>query len=165
MSLPTQNSEYGTKEYWESRYSEADDSETFDWFKDYESIKGEIKHLLPSKTSSIINLGCGNSLFAPQLQKEGWTNITNVDYSDACIFKMKRIYPDMQWIVCDVFKMDKLFSEGMFDSAIDKGTLDAFLTKKHDPWDPEPEILEEIRSYIIQVAKVLRSGGAWFLLF
>ncbi len=33
------------------------------------------------------------------------------------------------------------------------------MTEKHDPWDPEPEIVENITKYVEQVYKHLKKGG------
>jgi EEF1A lysine methyltransferase 4 len=155
--LPAKNKEYGTLQYWESRYSEV--TETFDWFKDFAQIKDQTASIFPDKHAKLINLGCGNSLFAVQLVEEGWIDLVNVDYSENCIQYMKTQYPALNWVVCDIFKMDEMFPSDHFDCAIDKGTLDALLTKKHDPWDPSQDILDEIRLYMIQVAKSLKPGG------
>jgi hypothetical protein len=69
MDLPSENREYSDFEYWQKRYSQDDD--TFDWFKDFKSIKEQLTNLLPPKMASIINLGCGNSLFSNQIHQEG----------------------------------------------------------------------------------------------
>lgn len=157
QGLPENNAEYKTLEYWEERYSELES--TFDWFKDFSSIEKQLTPLLPCKECSIINLGCGNSLFSQQLFAAGWMNITNVDYSSKCIEYMSHLAPEMQWIICDIFKMDNTFAQKSFDCAVDKGTLDALLTVKHDPWDPATELLDEIKLYMLQVAKIIKKGG------
>ena len=66
---------------------------------------------------------------------------------------------EMTWDCGDVFKMDSLYSPQTFDVAIDKGTLDAFLTVKHDPWNPSKELLDRISLYISQVSNTLKQNG------
>jgi hypothetical protein len=74
---------------------------------------------------------------------------------------MEKRFPNMKWIVCDVYKMDQMFDNCSFDCAIDKGTLDAFLTTKHDPWDPPVNIISDIKTYVNQVAMILKKGGTF----
>ena len=91
----------------------------------------------------------------------GWQNIVNVDYSLNVIEYMKQRcqhMPEMTWKVADIFELNNHFNQE-FDCAIDKGTLDALLTEKHDPWNPHSELLERIHHYITQVAHVLKPNG------
>ena len=109
-----------------------------------------------------MQLGCGNSKLSEDLYDSGWKHIVNVDFSSVVIEMMKKRtieMPSMKWIVADIFHLDQIFSKESFDYAIDKGTLDAILTQKHDPWDPEPEIISQIQSYINQVAATLKTGA------
>ncbi|KAJ3295151.1 hypothetical protein HK104_002961 [Borealophlyctis nickersoniae] len=67
----------------------------------------------------------------------------------------------MSWLCGDIFHLDELFPDqsNQFDCAIDKGTLDALLTKKHDPWNPPQEVVEKMALYMTQVRDVLKPGG------
>lgn len=129
----TTNEEYGTHKYWEKRYEL--DEQDFDWFKSYDSLKTLLGNI--TKDSSILHLGCGNSMLGPAMYEDGYHNQVNVDYSANVIQKMQQRTAEMhkmEWRVCDIFQLDKHFQAESFDIAIDKGTLDALLTKKHDPW-------------------------------
>jgi hypothetical protein len=67
---------------------------------------------------------------------------------------------ELEWIVGDIFELDKCFPQSeTFDIALDKGTLDALLTVKHDPWNPHEELMAQIRIYVSQVSKQIKRGG------
>jgi EEF1A lysine methyltransferase 4 len=120
---------------------------------------------MPNKSAKILHLGCGNSTLAEELYKSGYNCITNVDYSQKVIKYMKERTMDMKemkWIVGDIFELEKCFNLlASFDIAIDKGTLDALLTVKHDPWNPHQELLDQIHAYVQQVLLQLKKGGSF----
>ena len=76
--------EYGIQSYWEDRYLE-NTKETFEWLLSWKDIKNIVDEIIPSKDSRILHLGCGNSVLSEVMYDEGYINIVNVDYSDACI--------------------------------------------------------------------------------
>jgi SAM-dependent methyltransferase len=158
----THNREYGTFEYWETRYAN-EQGQSFDWFKDIESLAEDTIALFPDAQHRILHLGCGNSTLGELLYKRGYHKIVNLDYSPSVIRDMSARCQDMNemtWIVGDIFKMDDpQLNLGMFDIAIDKGTLDALLTKAYDQWNPPQDLVQEIQQYIKQVAKRIRPNG------
>lgn len=160
--LPESNILYGTQEYWDSRY--AKDKGAFEWFGFSTVMKEKLKSFLKDKNSSILHLGCGNSELGPIMYQEGYWNITNIDYSpiviDDMMIKFAKTMPKMEWVIGNVFDLDScLGDKRLYDFAIDKGTLDAFLTVKHDPWNPTEALIKHIDSYMEQVANHLESGG------
>ncbi|EGF79706.1 hypothetical protein BATDEDRAFT_25429 [Batrachochytrium dendrobatidis JAM81] len=159
--LPENNESYGTQDYWEDRYVHEEQT-TFDWFKGFDDIQDTFTKVLVNKTGRILHLGCGNSRLGEDLYKAGWTHIVNVDYSPAVIDTMTKRCSEllgMTWDVADVFKLDQVYPAQSFEYAIDKGTLDALLTRKHDPWNPPPDLCQDISNYISQVSRMLSSGG------
>ncbi|EPS39315.1 hypothetical protein H072_6892 [Dactylellina haptotyla CBS 200.50] len=103
--------------YWDERYvSPTEDS--YEWFKSYGEIRGLVEKHIPDRTSSIINLGCGNSLMSPKMHEEGYRNIANIDFSKVIIDKMTEKYPEQTWKVADVRETG--YSDDHFDRAIDK---------------------------------------------
>lgn len=58
--------------------------------------------------------GCGNSLLSQSLYEHGFTDITNIDYSEAVITNMKTKFPHMKWLVMDISNITE-FTEGIFD--------------------------------------------------
>ncbi|KAJ3043765.1 hypothetical protein HDV00_004171 [Rhizophlyctis rosea] len=159
--LPEDNERYGTLDYWEERYKK-EGEQGFDWFKDFKALAEPLGQLIPDKTSKVLHLGCGNSRLSEDMYTAGWKNTVNVDYSPAVIENMQsrtKHMPEMTWTVGDIFHLDAVIPTSTFDVAIDKGTLDALLTKKHDPWDPDPELVEQMKEYMVQVREVLKPGG------
>ncbi|KGB79114.2 hypothetical protein CNBG_4952 [Cryptococcus deuterogattii R265] len=158
-NLPPTNEGYGTHEYWEERYAKESDGRTFDWFLSpsylipfFEELTADID---TGKDARILMLGCGNSALGEVLYDAGWKNIVNIDYSKIVIEQMQERHaekrPEMTWLEMDV--MDLKFGENEFDLIIDKGTMDAMLTTKGDPWNP-PE--KDIRACTQEVSEALR---------
>ena len=114
------------------------------------------------KDSSILHLGCGNSHLSVQMHNQGWLNQTNLDYSAIVIENMAKEFSHtgLEWICADIFCMDSVLTR-KFQVAIDKGTLDALLTVKHDPWNPSQEIRLHIRNYLDQIVKALVLDGIY----
>ena len=93
--------------------------------------------------------GCGNSSLSDDMYKDGYTNITNMDYSPVVIRNMEEKYPHMKWDVMDVMSMT--YSSGDFDVILEKGTIDALLVGEKDPWrmsDESQELMDTILSQV-----------------
>lgn len=81
---------YGDAQYWEDRYKSSN-GKTFDWLEDYNTLKTIITDLkFAKKTSKVINLGCGNSVFCEDMYDDGYINILNIDISKNVIEIMKK---------------------------------------------------------------------------
>lgn len=118
--------QYGKSEYWEERYTR--DAEPFDWYQRWAGVRDVItQHITPSH--QILNIGAGNSRMSEEMFDEGFTNITNIDISQVVIKAMQEKYrdkqPSMKYQQMDVRSLE--FSDGSFDSVVDKGTLDSVL--------------------------------------
>ncbi|KAI0701472.1 S-adenosyl-L-methionine-dependent methyltransferase [Cytidiella melzeri] len=164
--LPEKNEQYGTREYWDERYSQESEDSSFDWFKSYADVADIIRELIPDKNARILMLGCGNSKLSEDMYDDGYRQIVNVDYSSVLIEKMRRKHeqtrPEMQWHEMDVRHM-ALESES-FDVAIDKGTMDAMMTAKADAWDPPEEVIENCTREVDEVMRVLRKDSIFVYL-
>jgi EEF1A lysine methyltransferase 4 len=71
-----------------------------------------------------------------KMYEDGFHNITNVDYSDVVINKMRNRWkhlPEMEWMVADALDMTSLPCSS-FDVVLEKGTIDAMLVSEKDPW-------------------------------
>ena len=69
------------------------------------------------------------------MHRDGFTDITNIDYSSVVINNMKKKYnnlPSMKWAVMDI--RDLKYCEHTFDVVIEKGTLDSLLVDETNPW-------------------------------
>ncbi|KAF3079854.1 hypothetical protein TWF569_005401 [Orbilia oligospora] len=140
--------------YWDERYvSPTEDS--YEWFKNYDQIREFVEKHIPDKSSSIINLGCGNSLMSPTMHEEGYCNIANIDFSKIIIEKMSEKYPEQTWKVADVRETG--YPDGHFDTAIDKGTLDAMLSGSL--WNPPDHVKERTTAYIDEIIRILKPAG------
>lgn len=171
-NLPPTNEGYGTHEYWEKRYAKESDGRTFDWFLSpsylipfFEELTADIDI---SKDARILMLGCGNSALGEVLYDAGWKNIVNIDYSKIVIEQMQERHaekrPEMTWLEMDV--MDLKFRENEFDLIIDKGTMDAMLTTKGDPWNPPEKDVKACTQEVSEALRVLRKRpGSKFAYF
>ncbi|KAH7920389.1 S-adenosyl-L-methionine-dependent methyltransferase [Leucogyrophana mollusca] len=166
MALPQDNKEYGTKEYWDTRYALEPSDATFDWFKSYADLKPHVRELVPDKAARILILGCGNSKFSEEMYDDGYKNIVNVDYSSVVIRQMQERHastrPEMQWKEMDVRDMS-LFDDASFDVAIDKGTMDAMMTSSSDVWNPPEQVVQDCIAEVKEVLRVLRKPSGLFL--
>ncbi|CDZ97181.1 Predicted spermine/spermidine synthase [Phaffia rhodozyma] len=157
--LPDQNSSYGTQEYWDKRYGTEAPETAFDWFLKPEQCLPLMRDLIPSKESRILMLGCGNSALGEAMYDEGWRNIVNIDYSGTLIQNMKALHsetrPEMEWLEMDIRKLD--FPDGVFDIALDKGTMDAMITEKGDVWNPSEEVQKNCNAEVDEVIRILKN--------
>ncbi|KAF5316829.1 hypothetical protein D9619_006317 [Psilocybe cf. subviscida] len=165
-ALPKKNEEYGTKEYWDQRYSQESNGESFDWFKTYADLAELLHELIPDRSSKILMLGCGNSTLSEDMYEDGYRNIVNTDYSGVLIDQMKHKHsekrPEMEWHEMDVRHL--AFEDESFDVAIDKGTMDAMMTAKGDVWDPPQQVIDDCNSEVNEALRTLRKGGVFVYL-
>ncbi|GAA6062942.1 hypothetical protein JCM10212_005955 [Sporobolomyces blumeae] len=166
--LPSANAQYGTREYWDERYSKEADDASFDWFKTYSEIQHLIHRFVPSKSARIVMLGCGNSTLSRDLYDDGYKRVDNLDYSEVVIDKMKKVNEErseMTWVVGDIRKLP--FEDQSVDVCIDKrlkGTMDAMMTGVDDVWDPQPEIVADVKAEVDEVVRVLKPDGVFLYL-
>ena len=95
-----------TKEHWNTIYQNKKSNEV-SWFQHKPTLSlNLINNLSIEKTSSIIDVGGGDSLLVDYLLKSGYTNITVLDISDKAISKAKvRLgskADKVNWIVSDI---------------------------------------------------------------
>ncbi|WWD00496.1 hypothetical protein V866_007412 [Kwoniella sp. B9012] len=180
-NLPPTNEGYGTHEYWEQRYANEADGRTFDWFlsptyllplfEELTSIStstNNVKGKGKGKDTRILTLGCGNSALGEVLYDNGWESIVNIDYSKIVIDQMKDRHsvsrPKMKWLEMDI--LDLGFEDESFDMVVDKGTMDAMLTTKGDPWNPDEKDIRTCTQEVTEAIRVLRKQpGSKFVYF
>ncbi|ODO07656.1 hypothetical protein L198_01237 [Cryptococcus wingfieldii CBS 7118] len=175
-NLPPTNEGYGTQEYWEKRYAAEDDGRTFDWFLSPTYLIPFFTQLtsnIPSagkdgKDARILMLGCGNSALGEVLYDHGWKNVVNIDYSKTVIDQMRERHsearPEMTWLEMDILNLQ--FADDEFDLVVDKGTMDAMLTTKGDPWNPSEKDVKTCTQEVTEAIRVLRKReGSKFAYF
>jgi ubiquinone/menaquinone biosynthesis C-methylase UbiE len=114
---------YGDENYWDNRYSTS--KEFFDWFHRYSGLKEYLAPLV-TKEDLILNIGCGVSRMAEEMFDDGFERVVSIDFaqnavkmmSEKCRHKRDEFYYQKM----DLRNLE--FENGMFDCAIDKGTLD-----------------------------------------
>jgi SAM-dependent methyltransferase len=85
----------------------------------------------------VLNVGCGNSLFSEHMYDDGYTAITNIDFSEKAIKKMskrsEKKRPLMKYLLMDIFDMK--FEKEQFEIVIDKGGIDAIFSEETEEND------------------------------
>lgn len=169
--LPRNNREYGTKEYWENRFVA---EESYEWLLSYQQLAPQLEPILLKYATAaaavngcsdkaavrILVVGCGNAPFSADLYDAGYTNITNIDYSDTVICAMRKLHhkqrPGMQWHVMDMCDMHAL-PDASFDVVIDKAAMDALMTAdgEGDVWNPAASVIAASYAMCRHVSRVL----------
>jgi len=149
-------SAYGKgREYWDKRYKK--DDEQFDWYQRYDTLKHILGGVVPKSHKKILMVGCGNSRMSEHMVKDGYSSksIINVDISPIVIQQMQKKNPDLEWMTSDVTNMPEMATES-FDSAVDKGTMDAILCGEGSA--------ENTDKMLAEVSRILKPGGVFVLI-
>lgn len=165
------SSKLGTKEYWDEAYSaelanfndngdvgevwfgESSMTRIVKWIKSNEKI---------TKSSTFLDIGCGNGMLLVKLAHHGYTNLTGVDYSQSAVDLASSIAAEEQvnikYLVCDILNTESggLCSDQKFDVCLDKGTYDAISLNPDDATGCQAK-------YINNVSCVLASDGVFII--
>ena len=130
--LPRRNSDYGSVEYWDTRYEH---EREYEWLAAPPDIIPLLKPTLQKlpKYPRILQLGCGNSQLSVELHKAGYTNMVNIDISPVCVANIKAEFPELSFLEMDMTKLG--FPANSFDLVLEKATLDSLLVDAKSPWD------------------------------
>ncbi|XP_060098787.1 EEF1A lysine methyltransferase 4 [Heteronotia binoei] len=156
--LPDCNARYRDRSFWEARYRE-EGAAPAEWFGGLECFRQQLEAEL-SPTDRILVLGCGNSALSYNLYQLGYTDITSIDYSAACIASMQDYYahcPELQWVVMDAQAL--AFQDASFDVVLEKGTLDSMMVEETDPWHVSQEAKTLLERVLTEVSRVLQPRG------
>lgn len=96
--------------------------------------------------------GCGNSALSHDLHELGYTDVTSIDFSPACIAAMRARYarcPGLRWAVMDIRTL--AFPDAAFDVVLEKGTLDVLMVEETDPWDVSPQAVAAMHRVLAEV--------------
>ncbi|KAJ8441951.1 hypothetical protein Cgig2_020096 [Carnegiea gigantea] len=144
--------------YWDERFSE---EEHYEWFKDYTHFRHLILQHIP-RSSSVLEVGCGNSQLSDEMYKDGIKNITCTDLSPIAVDKVqKRLsskgYKEIKAMVADM--LDLPFGDETFDVIIEKGTMDVLFVDSGDPWNPNPVTISKVKAMLQGIHRVLKPDG------
>jgi len=152
---------FGSKDFWDLWYEgnlpdikeDQQKNAVIDWYIDFQQIK-ELLNKFIRKTDSVLFVGCGNSIVAELMAKEGHAGrLVNVDFSSTVIEYMKKKFAkreNIEYLVGDVSNLKDVFPENqVFDVILDKGTMDAMLTSDRS-YETIPKMLEEVRRLLKQ---------------
>ncbi|OWM78411.1 EEF1A lysine methyltransferase 4 [Punica granatum] len=149
---------YGDATYWDARYVQEAEMGNFDWYQRYSALRPFVRKYLPSFSSRILMVGCGNALMSEDMVKDGYEDIVNIDISSVAIEMMRRKYqyiPQLKYMQMDVRDMS-FFPDKSFDSVIDKGTLDSLMCGTDAPISAAQMLGE--------VSRLLKPGGIYMLI-
>ena len=164
-------SQLGTKAYWDGCYEkEVDNFESHGdvgevWFGEEAGVRairwlsekeeeGEI-----SLEARVLDVGCGNGVLSVDLYKEGWEQVTGVDYSPAAVDLARKVAQqedcDIEFEVCDILEdLETTGCEALkktYDIVVDKGTFDAISLG-------ENAVRDKV-TYVRNIGQVLVRGG------
>uniref|UniRef100_A0AAG5D7L7 eEF1A lysine and N-terminal methyltransferase homolog n=1 Tax=Anopheles atroparvus TaxID=41427 RepID=A0AAG5D7L7_ANOAO len=153
--LPKSTADFGSTEYWNSFFRKRG-KQAFEWYGEYPQLCGQLHKYIKPK-DEILVVGCGNSKLSVDLYDVGFKKITNIDISPVVIKQMQEANrtqrPEMTWCQMDATAMS--LPDESFSVVLDKGTLDALFT------DQSEEVVGTVRKYLLEIGRVLRSGGRY----
>lgn len=141
---------YGDQAYWEKRYTE--DNEVFEWYQDPEAVLPICNELI-DKDKKVLVIGTGNSDLAPQLQQNGFEQITAIDFAKPCIKASRKRNAEIEgitWKVMDIRKMSS-FENGEYNAIVDKGTLDCLFYASES----------DVFTALSEISRVLKKRGVY----
>jgi SAM-dependent methyltransferase len=155
------NADFKEQEYWDERFS---DEEQYDWLLGFSQLRSVLLPLLEF-SDKILILGCGNSSLSADLYDEGFTNITNIDFSSVVIDRMRarnsENRPQMKWDVMDM--TDLKYEPSSFDVVIDKASIDALMVDEGDVWDPNNDTIQATDKTCLCVSRILKPQTGRFI--
>lgn len=101
-------------------------------------------------------VGCGNSDLSSEMYDDGYTNITNIDFSPVVIKEMQQKNKKrnkMKWEVMDVTNMQ--YENSSYSIILDKGALDAIDS------EDDPKTLETVKKMFVEIERVCKDGGKY----
>ncbi|XP_064241204.1 EEF1A lysine methyltransferase 4-like, partial [Passer domesticus] len=155
---PPRPPRYGRRRFWDTLYRR-EGAETREWL-------GGLSRFLPQLEPElrpgdrILVLGCGNSALSHDLHELGYTDVTSIDFSPACIAAMRARHarcPGLRWAVMDIRAL--AFPDASFDVVLEKGTLDVLMVEETDPWRVSPQAAAAMRRALAEVRGEGAEGG------
>ncbi|KAK8876968.1 Queuine tRNA-ribosyltransferase-like protein [Apiospora arundinis] len=164
-------------DYWDGRYSNADDPATKEWHVGPDKLEGYLEEniyplwpLGPETTTTststtiprMVHLGSGASSVPFEMFARGYTDQTCLEFSAAVLAQMAPRNAAVAWLPHDVRRMPEVASAS-FDFAFDKATFYALCA-----WGPThllksipAVIVEDTAAYSREVYRILKPGGVF----
>lgn len=138
-----------TETHWEKIYSEKP-SNSVSWYRPHlETSLGWIEKVAPSRSTSIIDVGGGESTLVDDLVARGCQNITVLDISQTAIDRTKKRLGSaanhVQWLAADITHVE--LTPCAYDLWHDRAVFHFLTTEK------------QRAAYVHQVARALKPGG------
>jgi len=73
--------------------------EPFEWFQNFSGIKKCVFSNV-NKGDKVLYVGCGTSRVPEKMEKNGYTDVTCIDFSEECITQMKEKYASHSALTC-----------------------------------------------------------------
>jgi SAM-dependent methyltransferase len=144
LPVPDDNRVYGRREYWDARFAK---EESYDWLGTYADVRPLLRAAL-RPTDRILLIGCGNSTLSADLYDDGFTQLTNIDYSAVVIDTMRAKHaearPAMKWECMNMLAL--AFDDGAFDVVLDKAAMDALCVDEGDVWNPAENVRRDVHT-------------------
>lgn len=116
----------------------------------------------------LISLGCGNGMMLIELYREGYKNLTGVDYSANAVELSKRIAADQDmnivYEVLDLLDADDIrqkFGGKQFDIVHDKGTYDAISLHPENPAKKRLTYIQNLHNLTADNGLLILSSCNW----
>nr|CCA18468.1 conserved hypothetical protein [Albugo laibachii Nc14] len=155
------NKDYKSQAYWNERF---ECEESYDWLASYHNVGEELGRYI-DESDRILMVGCGNSTFSADLYKAGYKNITNLDFSQIVIDRMREKHakcaPEMEWICGDMTKLTDTFDANTFDVVVDKAAMDAIMVDVADSWNPPEANISQAAAMCTSIHKALKETGVF----
>eukprot|EP00933_Yihiella_yeosuensis_P030644 TRINITY_DN24257_c0_g1_i1.p1 TRINITY_DN24257_c0_g1~~TRINITY_DN24257_c0_g1_i1.p1 ORF type:complete len:236 (+),score=32.56 TRINITY_DN24257_c0_g1_i1:70-777(+) len=156
-SILTSRSWLGRLEYWDAAYASGRYHEEYEWNQTPEVCWPFIMKMLGDNHScKVLHVGCGNSSLSRQLHDAGFTDLTNVDYSEVVIKMMQNREPALKWLCADCCEPGVLGNE-VYDFCIDKGAIDSLFESGTE------HMKERGIAMVEEIHRSLKPGGQYLI--
>lgn len=159
---PTDSPKFGRQEYWNTVYKK---ESNFSWYAKWEDLKPFVTEFIPSCQSSILLPGVGNDMVLIDMYKDGYTNLTAMDYAPEAIERCQDMFqteddgnePKIEFRVADARDLQG-WDSCYFGGILEKGTLDAIYLSGGKN---KTLATENLQFAFSELTRCLKPGGIW----
>jgi len=159
---PADSPKFGRQEYWNTVYKK---ESNFSWYAEWEDLKPFVTEFIPSCQSSILLPGVGNDAVLIDMYKDGYTNLTAMDYAPEAIERCEDMFqteddgnkPTIEFRVADARDLQG-WDSCYFGGIMEKGTLDAIYLSGGKN---KTLATENLQFAFSELTRCLKPGGIW----